>query len=675
VFKGPERTKKLSQIRAALTESRLKKLLFASGLVLLFLVIGLVFIALRDDGTPGGYAVLQRMKNTFSFAVLRNQPHFYALMGEKNGQDLRLTAKDTVELTYRDEFVIKKIESDAFFERGITVDVDGLGRRNVMKQLIRGIELVDRVIGQNQAVRETQPYTNITMNIRYNDQVIAVLPIRVRITPQDWLRYARSSDNRKHQIEYLRRAAGMNREDVSVRKMLAALYLKESMTDEAIDLYQQVIHLKPSDSSALRELSLCYLHKRDSANAIRVATQAIKADPTDAAALAALAMAYGLSGNWKQAVANYRESHKLAPNDAVVQFKLGEAYERIGNVAQAMEEYRSVLAKKPDLPSAMIALADASLKAGNYDESIRWYREIIRRQPSNAAAYANIGLAYGGRNLRREEIENYRSALKLNPHDTITRFNLAVAYEKENQDQNAQEEYLQVLKQRPGDLDAASRLANIYFNHKRYDQAIRIYERIVKGSPKKASIYANLGFAYGELKKYKSSAENYEKALSSGNKDPQVRYNLAATYDKLKRTNQSINAYEKLAAVQPTVEILNILAQHYVSEKHYEKAIQTYRKLINLEPRKATHYINLGQIYGLMGDVDKEIIAYKSALKKDAEDDGAHLNLGVAYEKKALYQEALEAYSRAYELNPDLENAARRIARLKIRIIEQKHKD
>jgi len=665
----------LSQIRAALTGSRLKKFLFASGAVLLFIMIGMVFIALRADGTPGGYAVLQRMKNTFSFAVLRNQPHFYALMGEKNGQDLRLTAKDTVELTYRDEFVIKKIESDALFERGITVDVDGLERRNVMKQLIRGIELVDRVIGQNQAVRETQPYTSMMMNIRYHDQVIAVLPIRVRITPQDWLRYARSSDNRKHQIEYLRRAAGMNREDVSVRKMLAALYMKEAMTNEAIDLYQEVLRLKPNDSTALRELSLCYLHKKDAANAISVATQAIKADPTDAAALTALAMAYGLSGNWKQAVANYREALKLAPHDAMVQLKLGEAYERIGNIQQAIEEYRSVLAKEPDTIAAMIALANVSLKKGNYDESIKWYREIIRRQPSNAAAYANLGLAYGGRNLRKEEIDNYRSALKLNPRDAITRFNLAVAYEKENQDRSAQEEYLKVLQERPGDLDAALRLANIYFKERRYDQAIGIYERIVKNSSTKASIYANIGFAYGELKKYRSAAENFEKALSSGNKDPQVRYNLAFTYGKLNRTKESISAYEKLAAVHPTVEILNILAQHYMLEKRYEKAVQSYRKLMNLEPRKATHYVNLGQACGLMGDTDGEIAAYKAALKKDAEDDSAYFNLGAAYEKKSLYQDALEAYSQAYELNPDLDNAARRIARLKIRILEQKHKE
>ena len=57
MFKGPERTKKLSQIRAALTGSRLKKFLFASGAVLLFIMIGMVFIALRADGTPGGYAV------------------------------------------------------------------------------------------------------------------------------------------------------------------------------------------------------------------------------------------------------------------------------------------------------------------------------------------------------------------------------------------------------------------------------------------------------------------------------------------------------------------------------------------------------------------------------------------------------------------------------------------
>jgi hypothetical protein len=51
------------------------------------------------------------------------------------------------------------------------------------------------------------------------------------------------------------------------------------------------------------------------------------------------------------------------------------------------------------------------------------------------------------------------------------------------------------------------------------------------------------------------------------------------------------------------------------------------------------------------------------------------VSLGAAYEKKGLYQEALKAYTAAYELNPDATTAARKIPQMKIKIIQQKQKD
>jgi hypothetical protein len=61
------------------------------------------------ESLRGIYNGLIRVKNTFSFVVLRQKPHFYTLTLEKNGKDYRLTSKDFFEVSYRDEFVIKEI--------------------------------------------------------------------------------------------------------------------------------------------------------------------------------------------------------------------------------------------------------------------------------------------------------------------------------------------------------------------------------------------------------------------------------------------------------------------------------------------------------------------------------------------------------------------------------------
>ncbi len=69
---------------------------------------------------------LVRLKNTFSFVLLGGKPQFYYLDVEKNGKDYRLKKGDVLDISYRDEFVVKDITTDVFFGRGVTVHVDGL---------------------------------------------------------------------------------------------------------------------------------------------------------------------------------------------------------------------------------------------------------------------------------------------------------------------------------------------------------------------------------------------------------------------------------------------------------------------------------------------------------------------------------------------------------------------
>jgi tetratricopeptide (TPR) repeat protein len=180
-----------------------------------------------------------------------------------------------------------------------------------------------------------------------------------------------------------------------------------------------------------------------------------------------------------------------------------------------------------------------------------------------------------------------------------------------------------------------------------------------------------MGFAYGELKKYPAAAASYEKAIKNGNHDPQVVYNLAHAYGKLGKTQEATKLYEQYAARHPNRDVLNVLAEFYMQEKLYDKAISAYRRLLKLDPDKASVYANLGHAYALKGDADRAIESYRLSLKHDAEDDVVYVNLGMAYEKKGMFTEALNAYKTAYELNPESKKAAARYREIRIKMLQQ----
>jgi superkiller protein 3 len=109
-----------------------------------------------------------------------------------------------------------------------------------------------------------------------------------------------------------------------------------------------------------------------------------------------------------------------------------------------------------------------------------------------------------------------------------------------------------------------------------------------------------------------------------------------------------------------------------LKEKKYTPAIKYYKKIVDLEPKKAASYASLGFAYANCSNWDMAIKNYRIALKYDREDDELYANLGEAYEKKGLYQEALKAYTHAYELNPESAKAAQKIPKLKIKFLQEK---
>jgi len=218
---------------------------------LLVFVVASALIFVFPEQFPRLIFGMKRVKNTLAFMVLNAPPHFYYLDMEKNGKDFRLGDKDFFDISYKDEFVIKDVSSDAFFGRGIAVDVEGMGTGDDYRVLLKGIGLIDHIVQTEKDITEVRDNEKYSILAMYRGKKIGSVTIRVKITPQDWLRYARSTENRMLQIEYLKRATAMNNRDANVIKMLAGVYLRAGLSGEAIVQYRNALDIEPDDLNAL----------------------------------------------------------------------------------------------------------------------------------------------------------------------------------------------------------------------------------------------------------------------------------------------------------------------------------------------------------------------------------------------------------------------------------------
>ena len=91
----------------------------------------------------------------------------------------------------------------------------------------------------------------------------------------------------------------------------------------------------------------------------------------------------------------------------------------------------------------------------------------------------------------------------------------------------------------------------------------------------------------------------------------------------------------------------------YVKDKQYDKAVESFKQAIKLNPNLAAAYHGLGNIYGDTGRVAEALEPLKTAARLDPDNALIHLNLGITYSNLRRTDDALAELNIAKQLSPN----------------------
>ena len=210
-----------------------------------------------------------------------------------------------------------------------------------------------------------------------------------------------------------------------------------------------------------------------------------------------------------------------------------------------------------------------------------------------------------------------------------------------------------------GTLQEGLRLYNMKRWELALDEFLEAWERVLpEDEVNSIELAYHLGLCYTKLGKFDEALLFLEQVVTGASDITrlyQCRMTLAYIYVITKRSKMAETELQRLSeAGFESVQVYTILAYAAWSERQYQKAIELYKKALQLDNNNATAINGLGYILvDTAMDIEKGLLFCKKAVDLNPRNASYLDSLGWAYFKNGNSTEAVNWLRRALDLAPN----------------------
>ncbi len=399
--------------------------------------------------------------------------------------------------------------------------------------------------------------------------------------------------------------------------------------DEAIEQYEAVLNFDPSNEDALEALEDIYGQREDWAKLVEVYERSFDAARNDDERLAVARKIALLQdeffGDKDAAADSYHRVLSISPTDA-------DAFEKLGTIyrdKQAWEDLISLYESRYETAPTADERANALTSMANiyrhelddFDNAISMYERVLLERRTDVEAMVALDEMYRSQELWEQVLEVSERRLEVE-QDAPTRVLLLARQGSIARDQledtfRAAASYQRLLKESPTDENATSALIGIYSAEERYDKVVEVLEHKLEVAPTDA-IRSDTHVALASVKG--------EQLLQDA--DALVHLESAA------RLNPESRA------------ALNGLADYYMREKGWTKAMPLLELLVDKldpiedRPRLTEVHKRLGQCAEAVYQYEQALDEYTKAAQLQAPDREVLQGLARLHYRKENYGQA-----------------------------------
>ena len=447
--------------------------------------------------------------------------------------------------------------------------------------------------------------------------------------------------------------------DVQVHFSLGVLLASEKQYKAAQLEFEKADALQPETFEIVYNLGQVYLRDGQYPKSELALNRALKLKPDSVEAMYLLAQAYTNERRPLDALDLLLHAHKLAPENVDVIFLMAQISMSQNYFEDAIPLLESGIQIAPQRADLIAALGESYFMAGKVDKAIDQFTKLLKIENS-ARSYSFLGLSYSNLGRFDEAKKYFEEGIKLDPHNTSCLFNLGFIAERQGDAAGAENYFQQALRFNPDFPDALLELANLRMAAKKFPEAEELLRRYVRVSRDPANGYYKLAMVERSLHETAAADRdlNSFKTLSKNSSSGPLPFENLFDYLN-NRSNLAPGARNQLDLAELTNEVkkhpdqpqnLYLLAEAYLKAGDVENARSTIAQLDQLASGDFRTLAGIGVLLARFHLYDDAIQHFQQALEVNPDSDDVKFDLANAYFRKREYSQALEV---AQQVSPD----------------------
>lgn len=342
-------------------------------------------------------------------------------------------------------------------------------------------------------------------------------------------------------------------------------------------------------------------------------------------------------------------------------YYLGEIEFEAGNLAGAKAKYEAGLAGNPESALSAIGLAKLQLKSDT-KEAENQLKEIQKKNKKDVTVILEIAKAYldnGMKEKALDKLQDARKADKKNPYIYIFEGDMLA---KENKPGEAAQQYDQAINFDPQCVLAYMKGAKVYESINR-EQAASMLKKAIQIQPDNKIAYRELGYLYVRDGFYPQAIEAYKELFKTGDYTIEDLRRYAGAEYFTKNYDESMRLLEEGLQKNPNDFVLNRLLMYNSSDlKDFQTGLAAGDKLFSLPLGKGDtilvqDYKIYANILSETGNKVKAVEQYKKLIELEPDKKEQYKEVATICAAENMYEDAAEFYKKFMELSGEAVDA------------------